>query len=704
MTKHYFKLLILLLPIGLLAQDNSQDTIMIGLSIPEIVFAEDKDETERLLNPSKIEKIDAVKIFETAPSTSADALQKTGAVMIQMSQSGGGSPIIRGFEANRVLLVVDGVRLNNAIYRSGHLQNSISVSPLMLDNIDIIFGPSSVKYGSDALGGVVHYHTKSPKKGQLWKANLLQRYTSANNGVNLYFDQSWSKGKWGFLQAINLNRFGNLKMGAQRNHGYENWGNEEHITNGKEQLRTAYDQVDFIQKIRFDASQHLSYKLNLQLSSTTNLNRFDQLNDLSGGTPKYTEWYYGPQKRLLLSLGTEHQKKTVFYDSFNNTLSYQQLEESRNSQKLNADLIERIENVSVFANTADFIKKWDYNTLNYGIDLQHNIVRSSATENYNTRYADGGSDMTSLSVYSQYKHPFSKSSYFSVGARYSKVQLNGKFNETQSLGLPFNAVQLDNDAITASAGLKWYMGKGWESTIAASTGFRSPNVDDVTKVFEKSGKLTVPNEDLSPEFSKNIELTINKSLGKSYLSATYYYTLLEDAIVKQAFSLNGQDSLWYDDEYLTVYANTNSQDAFLFGYNAKAYIHLNKHWSSTHTISYTYGKDESADALLDHIPPLYGKSQIDWVKNNYRLGLFAFYNAWKKAEDYSPNGSDNLDEATADGTPAWWTLNLSCSINLSDKLVAQLNVENILDIHYKTFSSGISAPGRNVILSIKTEF
>ena len=704
MTKHYFKLLILLLPIGLLAQDNSQDTIMIGLSIPEIVFAEDKDETERLLNPSKIEKIDAVKIFETAPSTSADALQKTGAVMIQMSQSGGGSPIIRGFEANRVLLVVDGVRLNNAIYRSGHLQNSISVSPLMLDNIDIIFGPSSVKYGSDALGGVVHYHTKSPKKGQHWKANLLQRYTSANNGVNLYFDQSWSKGKWGFLQAINLNRFGNLKMGAQRNHGYENWGNEEHITNGKEQLRTAYDQVDFIQKIRFDASQDLSYKLNLQLSSTTNLNRFDQLNDLSGGTPKYTEWYYGPQKRLLLSLGTEHQKKTVFYDSFNNTLSYQQLEESRNSQKLNADLIERIENVSVFANTADFIKKWDYNTLNYGIDLQHNIVRSSATENYNTRYADGGSDMTSLSVYSQYKHPFSKSSYFSVGARYSKVQLNGKFNENQSLGLPFNAVQLDNDAITASAGLKWDMGNGWESTIAASTGFRSPNVDDVTKVFEKSGKLTVPNEDLSPEFSKNIELTINKSLGKSYLSATYYYTLLEDAIVKQAFSLNGQDSLWYDGEYLTVYANTNSQDAFLFGYNAKAYIHLNKHWSSTHTISYTYGKDESADALLDHIPPLYGKSQIDWVKNNYRLGLFAFYNAWKKAEDYSPNGSDNLDEATADGTPAWWTLNLSCSINLSDKLVAQLNVENILDVHYKTFSSGISAPGRNVILSIKTEF
>ena len=220
MKKYYLKLLCFVLPIGLLAQNAVQDTIMIGLSIPEIIFAEDKEESERLLSPNRIEKIDAINIFQDAPTSSADILQKSGAVAVQMSQSGGGSPIIRGFEANRVLLVVDGVRLNNAIYRSGHLQNSISISPLMLENVDIIFGPSSVKYGSDALGGVVHYHTQSPQSGQAWKANLLQRYSTINNGINLYYDHSWSKGKWSFLQGINLNRFGNLKMGEQRYHGY----------------------------------------------------------------------------------------------------------------------------------------------------------------------------------------------------------------------------------------------------------------------------------------------------------------------------------------------------------------------------------------------------------------------------------------------------------------------------------------------------
>jgi hemoglobin/transferrin/lactoferrin receptor protein len=704
MKKYYLKLLCFVLPIGLLGQNAVQDTIMIGLSIPEIIFAEEKEESERLLSLNRIEKIDAIDIFQDAPTSSADILQKSGAVAVQMSQSGGGSPIIRGFEANRVLLVVDGVRLNNAIYRSGHLQNSISISPLMLENVNIVFGPSSVKYGSDALGGVVHYHTKSPQSGQAWKANLLQRYSAVNNGINLYYDHSWSKGKWSFLQGINLNRFGNLKMGEQRYHGYTDWGKEAHIVDDNEQLRTAYDQVDFIQKIRLDAREYLSFKMNLQVSSTTNLNRFDQLNDFSNGQPKFEEWYYGPQKRLLLGLGTEHQKKNFFYDSFNNTISYQQLEESRNSQKYNADLIQRTEDVFVLANTADFIKKWDYNTLNYGVDLQHNIVNSRATEGYGTRYADGGSNMTTISVYSQYKAPLSKRINFSAGARYSSILLNADFNESNSLGLPFNNIQLINDAFTASLGLKWDMNKGWESTLSLSTGFRSPNVDDVTKVFEKSGKLTVPNENLTPEQSKNIELTLNKTLGKSYVSTTVYYTILEDAILKKAFTINGQDSLWYDGEYLPIYANTNTQEASLYGFNAKAYLYLNKEWSSTHTLSYTYGKDDSSNLPMDHIPPLYGKSQLNWAKNKHKLGLFVLYNAWKKAEEYGSSGSDNLDEATADGTPSWWTLNFSYSVNISDKLTALVNLENLLDVHYKTFSSGISAPGRNLILSLKTEF
>ena len=122
----------------------------------------------------------------------------------------------------------------------------------------------------------------------------------------------------------------------------------------------------------------------------------------------------------------------------------------------------------MFANTADFIKRWDYNTLNYGVDLQHNIVYSRANEGYSTRYADGGCDMTTISVYSQYKTPLSKRINFNTGARYSSIMLNADFNESNTLGLPFNTIQLNNDAFTASMGLKWDINKGWESTLSLS--------------------------------------------------------------------------------------------------------------------------------------------------------------------------------------------------------------------------------------------
>ena len=107
------------------ANSIAQDTLLLGHTIPEIVFEDEKEERERLFTPQQITSVSAEAVLQSNPSNTADILQKNGAVMVQMSQSGGGSPIVRGFEANRVLLVVDGVRLNNAIFRSGHLQNII---------------------------------------------------------------------------------------------------------------------------------------------------------------------------------------------------------------------------------------------------------------------------------------------------------------------------------------------------------------------------------------------------------------------------------------------------------------------------------------------------------------------------------------------------------------------------------------------------
>ena len=107
--------------------------------------------------PYEVKELSNKQIELKNPATSAEVLEKLGGAYLQKSQQGGGSPILRGFEASRVLLVVDGVRLNNAIYRSGHLQNAITIDNSILDQVEVIAGPGSLLYGSDALGGVVHY-------------------------------------------------------------------------------------------------------------------------------------------------------------------------------------------------------------------------------------------------------------------------------------------------------------------------------------------------------------------------------------------------------------------------------------------------------------------------------------------------------------------------------------------------------------------
>ena len=192
-------------------------------------------------------------------------LELSPGVRIQKSQGGGGSPVIRGFEANRVLIVVDGVRMNNAIYRSGHLQNSITIDPNNIERAEIIFGSSSVGYGSDAMGGVIHYYTKNPilKNSEKISSSFTTNFNSANNSVSNNFNTSLSSDNWGSITSISISKYGDIKMGKNRNHGFSDWGlnpiysknsrysyySEPSINSDNNiQRNTGYSQVDLFQK------------------------------------------------------------------------------------------------------------------------------------------------------------------------------------------------------------------------------------------------------------------------------------------------------------------------------------------------------------------------------------------------------------------------------------------------------------------------
>ncbi|HWR33663.1 MAG TPA: TonB-dependent receptor plug domain-containing protein, partial [Chitinophagaceae bacterium] len=231
----------------------------------------------------KIDVITARTIARLNGQNTGDLLINTGNVFVQRSQQGGSSPVLRGFEASRVLLVVDGIRMNNAIYRSGHLQNSISVDQNMLERAEVMHGPASTLYGSDALGGVIHLRTKSPVHSSNSKlfstGSAFARYSTSNGEKTGHADVSFGGQKFAWLQSYTISDFGDMKMGNHYPQKYPDFGRRtQYIDNiggvdyvvanidDRVQRFSGYKQWDIMQKFLFNQNDNTTHQINIQYS------------------------------------------------------------------------------------------------------------------------------------------------------------------------------------------------------------------------------------------------------------------------------------------------------------------------------------------------------------------------------------------------------------------------------------------------------
>jgi hemoglobin/transferrin/lactoferrin receptor protein len=705
--------------------------------LQEVVVSANRFEEKRQNILPQIEIIKAKDIaFQNQP-TSAEMLQNTGNVFVQKSQMGGGSPVLRGFEANKVLLVVDGVRMNNAIYRGGHLQNVITVDGNMLERTEIIFGPGSVLYGSDALGGVMHFYTRNPvfsnSPTQLtFKANAFARYASAYNEKTEHFDFSAGSANISYIAGFTFSDFGDLKQGKNRNDfigelGKRNFyperiGSQDVMTvNDKPEIQkfTGYRQWDFFNKLVIRPSNIVSHTLNLQSSNSTNVPRYDRLSETDNqGKLKTAEWYYGPQKRLFGSYCLLLGNQNPFYDQARLTLAYQNIEESRHNRDFGSNNLDhRIEKVDVYTANLDVEKRVGKQEFRYGGEAAFNRVNSTAnrenilnksTISWKTRYPDGGNRMNSLGLYATATQEIFPRLHVSYGIRYSYVYLNSLFRDKQFFPFPFDEVTQKNSSLTGSLGWVWTPSDVWRLSFNLASGFRAANVDDVTKVFDPpAGTLLVPNPDLKPEKTRNIDLNISRTFNRSItLSLTGFYTSYTDAIITLPFTFNGQASVMYDGSAKKVVASQNAQKAYVYGFNANLLADVNENLAFSGTFNYTYarirGTDSSPETPLDHIPPTYGKISAMYKQQQFKGEFFMLYSDSKRLQDYSLSGEDNIQYAFADrGLPGWYTLNLRTLWQVNKFVQLQAAVENITDRNYRLFASGISAPGRNFVITLR---
>jgi hemoglobin/transferrin/lactoferrin receptor protein len=292
-----------------------------------------------------------------------------------------------------------------------------------------------------------------------------------------------------------------------------------------------------------------------------------------------------------------------------------------------------------------------------------------------------------------------------AGVRFNVNKLQGFFDDTTTYHLPFNKITLENSSFSSSINIK-YSPKDWTLISSISNSYRNPNMDDVGKVFSKNDKwVVVPNSKLTPEKALIIDGEIRKFINDQLeFKLLLFQTLLVDAIERRDVVFNGADSLVYDGVMMKTQSNQNIGKAKISGISYSLLYNITKRIRFSSIGNYTKG--ETAKNLpLAHIPPFNVSTFLEYnITKNKSLVFYVFYNAWKKKADFDIAGVDNLDEATLDGTPSWTTFNLKYLHKIDDSVSFSVGIENISDIHYKTFASGISANGRNLILSLHSNF
>ena len=706
------------------------------VSLNEIVISANRWEQERRDIPNKITAIRPTQIALQNPQTAADLLSLSGEVYIQKSQLGGGSPVIRGFAANRVLLVVDGVRMNNAIFRSGNLQNVISIDPFAIEEAEVIFGPGSVIYGSDAIGGVMDFHTLTPRftttEKPLLSGTGAVRYGTANNEKTGHFDINLGFKKWSFLTSASFSDFDDLKMGSN---GPDDYLRPEYATriNGKDtiianpdpevQVPSGYSQWNVMQKIRFKPSANWDFNYAFHYSATSDYPRYDRLIEYRKGTLRDAEWYYGPQEWMMNTLNITNSNAGTFYDNGQLTVAYQNFGESRHNRSFGSNnLFHRTEGVDVISSNLDFDKGFgEKHHIFYGAEALFNTITSTGTVEHiekgtskptNTRYPDG-STWNSYAAYTTYRFKPGNRITLQTGLRYNYVTAKAEF-DTTFFPFPFTEANLSTGALTGSAGVAYKPHETMQVNFNFSTGFRAPNIDDLGKVFDSEpGMVVVPNPDLKSEYAYNVELGIIKSFGGWIkLDATGFYIQLQDALVRRPYTLNGQDSILYEGAWSDVEAIQNAANAYVYGVQAGVEIDLPAGFSLSSRYSIQKGKEEldnGETAPLRHAAPAFGVTHLFYKRSKFIADLYAVYNGEISYEDLAPSEKDkpHLYAANENGnpySPSWYTINVKASYHITDYLQLTAGIENITDQRYRPYSSGIAGPGRNFIASLRAKF
>lgn len=637
------------------------------------------------------------------PRTLPDALGDLPQVMIQKTGPGQASPFVRGFTGFRTLILVDGIRLNSAVFRDGPNQYTTLVDPLALDSAQVIFGSSSVLYGSDAIGGTVSLHTVSPDYGvgeeTLYDGRLRARLATADQSSVVRVEGSAATERVAVVVGAAYRDYDDLSGGRHQG-TFEN---------------TSYEEVSADVKLRFSVNEEWELTVAHQQHKQLGVPR-------THSTIFAQSWRgttVGSDLRRDLDQGRALSYARLLWDPSSDrrleiTIYRAQLDEEED--RVRSNLRKRLQGFEdvTFGVNVDGELETPVGRLVAGVEHSHEDVDSHFRE-YDSSgafllvrprgpVADESTYLTTA-VYVEDRIEVADDVEVSIGGRYSWVHVDADDVDPDPTDADvISSINDDFSAFVGSARLVWAVQEEWSVFGGVAQAYRAPNLADLTRFdAARSGEAEVPVSGLDPEKFLTVEVGTRVESGRITLQLGYYYTWIDDLITRFPTGATNADGD-------AIVIKDNVGEGFVHGVEATGELLLNERWSLYGGFAWVEGKSDTflspgvtAEEPLSRLQPATGFAGVR-LQAAPDVTIEADIRWAADADRLSARDAGDTQRIPVGGTPGYAVAGIRGSWQASDDLRLFLAIENLTDRDYRIHGSGVNEPGTNAVFGIDLRF
>ena len=624
------------------------------------------------------ESLDAKKLV-------TDALAANVGVFVQQTTPGQGAAIIRGLKGSSILHLVDGMRLNNAIFRSAPTQYFALVPVTAIERIEVLRGTPTSLYGNDAVGGVVQAVTRVPSfdlSDTQMRGEVFAAYDTAELGK---------------MARATIDT-GNNKLASSLSAEYLTTGNRR-IGGGDRIGPSGYESKAARWVLSATPSDDRSWLFDVHYLEQPETPRVDELVPGFGQSePSSSEFLFAPNRRVFA-----HGKYSVTDGpgglDWTTDVAWQRIDDDRIARDFEAmgrrhesnrsDLYGVTISVSRLTHEGSWIVGTELYSDKVNSQRLEEDLLTGATRALASRFPDG-SQVRQSALYGNLQRQLTDRHNLSFGVRISNDDVT--LPET----VVSAAAAINNTDLSGDLGWIFKLDQHWQLLANLGLGFRAPNVFDLGTFGDRPGnRFNIPNTTLDSERVAQADVGVRFRSDRLRFDLMAYALRYDDRITSVGtgtITPDGRD----------VVQSVNAAESSIRGVEAALNYRVGDVISARASLDYTWGEQQvsgSAPEPADRMPPLNGSFSLSYdAGSQYQLdGWIRFASAQDRLSERDA-GDVRIDPQ---GTPGWVIIGARLQKEFSRNWWLSITLDNLLDKRFRVHGSGLDAPGRNYTISAR---